>query len=171
MDRFFSAVGSLMSLLIRSITEATLTDLVDFLDEYQNGNNYNGTYNFFKDLALPHRRIPFLFYFLIGDRDLDSNRTTTTTTTTTTRVIEMSPSLEHTQDKLDYIFDLIITCLDDLPRVECLLFQQPIQQTQQILNNNRYYNTVRINEEIIVKNKKRFANVLETNSLGPQLLV
>jgi hypothetical protein len=167
MDRFFSAVGSLMSLLIRSITEATLTDLFDFLDEYQNGNYYNGTYNFFKDLALPHRRIPFVFYFLIGGRDLDNR----TTTTTTTRVIEMSPSLEHTQDRLDYIFDLIITCLDDLPRVECLLFQQPTQHTQQTLNNNRYYNTVRINEEIIVKNKKRFANVLEANSLGPQLLV
>lgn len=53
MDHFFGCTAALMANLLRSTVENSIGDLVDLLEEYSDGNAYNGQYNIFRGLALP----------------------------------------------------------------------------------------------------------------------
>jgi hypothetical protein len=147
MDSFFSTVAALQSSLLRSLVENTLKDLIEFLLEYQDGNEYEGAYNFFKGLALPHLTLPFVFYFL-------PNRSTET--------IEMSPSLECTLDELNTIVDMIVDSVLDVPRIEHSLFQN-VSDIEL-----RYVNMVDKNEHCVLKWKEKLAEIVKVNSTGPQ---
>lgn len=164
MDRFFSTVAALMSLLMRSLVEATLQDLIVFLAQYMDGNNYQGVYDFFSGLALPVKQLPFVFYFLPFERgggDLDQQPISATDP------IQISPSLDHTMRQLCYVIDLVVNCLnirDEFPRVECFLFQS-FNRRQEL----RYFNLVSIDEQIVVAHKQQVREIIEANSFGPEL--
>ena len=66
MDHFFASVASLMSNLLRGCVENSIYDLLDLLEEYSDGNMYNGEYTIFCDLALPRLKHP-LKIFLVGN--------------------------------------------------------------------------------------------------------
>ena len=135
---------------MRSIIQNTLKDLVKFLDDYKTGNKYDGPYNFFKGLALPHLIIPFTF-FLMPNRDLTK--------------ATMSPNIEETIHILNEIIDCAVDSLNDMPRLESLLFQN----SQEF--DVSYYNLVKKDEEIVVSCKNRVKEIIEANSYGPQMLV
>ena len=55
MDRFFESVSSLMSNLLRSCVTNSIYDLVDLVEEYIQGNRYDGAYNIMRGLGLPFK--------------------------------------------------------------------------------------------------------------------
>ena len=67
MDHFFGCVVSLMSGLLRTCVENSIKDLVCLLEEYLDGNDYEGEYHIFGDLGLPTKLLPVQF-FLVGGR-------------------------------------------------------------------------------------------------------
>ena len=66
MDHFFNCVATLMSNLLRSCVINSITDLIDLVEEYFEGNEYEGQYTIFKDLALPQKIHPVKFFLVSG---------------------------------------------------------------------------------------------------------
>ena len=64
MDKYFGSVASLMSNLLRVCVENSLADFLTFMEEYLDGNNYEGTYEIFKGLALPTKILPITIYLV-----------------------------------------------------------------------------------------------------------
>lgn len=64
MDHFFGCVASLMSNLLRSCVQNSISDLIDLMEEYLDGNTYEGTYNIFRGLALPEKIHPVKFFMV-----------------------------------------------------------------------------------------------------------
>ena len=64
MDHFFASVASLMSNLLRSCVTNSIYDLVKLVEEYYEGNKYDGTYNIFQGLALP-QKIHLVHFFMV----------------------------------------------------------------------------------------------------------
>jgi len=58
MEHFFRSVGTLMSEQLRYCIERSLEDFVEFLEQYGDGNDYEGEYNVFRGLGLPTRNHP-----------------------------------------------------------------------------------------------------------------
>ena len=68
MDHFFESLASLMSNLLRSTVENSITDMLDLLEEYHEGNEYTGTYDVMvTSLAHPQKIHPVKF-FLVNTR-------------------------------------------------------------------------------------------------------
>lgn len=66
MDKFFNSIASLMSNLLRSCVINSMYDLVDLIEEYSEGNSYQGEYTLFKGLALP-TKIHIVHFFMVSD--------------------------------------------------------------------------------------------------------
>ena len=64
MDHFFNSVATLMSNLLRSCVTNSIYDLVDLVEEYWEGNKYEGKYDIMKDLALPQKLHPVKFFMV-----------------------------------------------------------------------------------------------------------
>lgn len=64
MDHFFASVASLMSNLLRSCVINSILDLVDLVEEYYQGNKYEGEYNIMDGLALPLKIHPVKFFMV-----------------------------------------------------------------------------------------------------------
>ena len=64
MDHFFGSVASLMSNLLRSCVENSMYDLVYLLEEYSEGNAYDGTYDILAGLALPELINPVILFLV-----------------------------------------------------------------------------------------------------------
>lgn len=64
MEHFFNSISALMSRLVRSCVENTLSDLVDMCEEYVTGNKYEGVYDIFKGLALPEMKHMIHFFMV-----------------------------------------------------------------------------------------------------------
>lgn len=67
MDKFFNSIASLMSNLLRSCVINSMYDLVDLIEEYSEGNSYQGEYTLFKGLALP-TKIHIVHFFMVISR-------------------------------------------------------------------------------------------------------
>ena len=148
MDRFFETTASLMSRLLRHVVESTIVDFVSFIEEYKDGNNYSGTYDIFKGLALPHLVLPIKVFFIPVDR---------------TGNVTMDPKLDVIINRFNECIDYIITSLQSISTVEYQLFQQVKGL------NIKYLKTVIENEEITRKCKERIKKVFHENSFGPIL--
>ena len=64
MDHFFNSVATLMSNLLRSCVTNSIYDLVDLVEEYWEGNRYDGEYDIMKDLGLPQKLHPVTFFMV-----------------------------------------------------------------------------------------------------------
>ena len=148
MDKYFSSVASLISMLMRHVVENSIKDLTKLFKLYLNGNKYEPPYTFFEGLALPHLVIPFTFYFL-PSRESES--------------LTMSSDFEETKKSLNEIVDLIVYSLNDLPRIEYLLFD-----TTNICIP-KYNNLVAKDEDIVLNCKELIKKVIHQNSFGPEL--
>lgn len=58
MDHFFNSITSLMSNLLRSVVKKSLQDLIDFMLQYKEGNDYPGEYHIFRGLAVSRLKQP-----------------------------------------------------------------------------------------------------------------
>ena len=108
LDKYFEAASSLISTLMRYITERTLEDLNEFMANYNDGNEYTAPYEFYKHLALPHKMIPFRFC-LVAEKQLET--------------VRVEPTMKEAELDFCDVVDRIVDCLSDMPRLELLLFQ------------------------------------------------
>ena len=143
MDLFFGSVSSLLSLLIRSVIENTLNDLVSFLDNYKYGNN-----DCFVNNNSSHLILPFTCY-LKPSRE--------------SGLIKIDPDFDETVETFYQIIDDIVESLNNMPRIEELLFQE----TQGL--ECVYCNMVTKNEELVVKSKHFIKQIITSNATGPKL--
>jgi hypothetical protein len=58
-------MATLMSNLIRSTVCNSIKDLIDLVEDYHEGNAYEGDYDIFKDLALPQKIHPVTIFMVI----------------------------------------------------------------------------------------------------------
>lgn len=64
MDHFFNSAASLMSNLLRTTVKKSIYDLVELLEEYHEGNDYEGNYNIMDGLGLPIKFHPITIYMV-----------------------------------------------------------------------------------------------------------
>lgn len=133
-------------MLIRHIIENTLKDFTNFFQVYKAGNNYQEPYLFNKGLALPCQICPFKFY-LEADRDQ--------------KCLQVNPSLEIALHLANEIVDLIVDSLNDIPRLEILLFEN-VKDFIKL----KYVNLIDKKEDIVLECKQTFKDVLISNSHG-----
>ncbi|CAH1783206.1 unnamed protein product, partial [Owenia fusiformis] len=150
MDHFFGSVASLMSNLLRSCVEKSIHDLVDLVEDYCNGNKYEGVYNIFSGLALPMKYHPVTFFL---NEDYLNERTT------------FYPTFDGICDIFNQIINVMVRSVFNIPRVETQLFQ-----TVEDLETNAI-STVHVEEEIVRVSKLRIRKVVDANSFGPQKYV
>lgn len=64
MQHFNESINCLMSNLLRSCVKKSIYDLVDLIEEYYEGNKYEGVYDIFSGLALPLKIHPVKFFMV-----------------------------------------------------------------------------------------------------------
>ena len=64
MDHFFNSAASLMSNLLRSCVRNSIYDLVEFMEEYSDGNEFAGDYEIMAGLGLPTKLHPIRFFMV-----------------------------------------------------------------------------------------------------------
>lgn len=148
MDHFFDSTASLMSRLLRHIVENTILDFVSFMEDYKDGNNYTGTYDIFKGLALPHLALPIKVFFTPVER---------------TGTVAMDPKLDALVTHINECVDFTVNSLQSVSTIEYQLFQQVKGL------NVKYLKSVNQSEEIVLVSKERLKKVLYQNSFGPIL--
>ena len=146
-NNFFSSISALMASIMREVIENTLNDLISFMNQYKEGNTYHEEYDIFKGLAIPHLVVPFKLY-LMPDRE-----------NTQTKI---EPSFDELVSELNQIIESIVNSLNDIPRIEKLLFQNMND------SNLKYYNMVNINEDIVIKCKSTINSIVMLNRPGPE---
>jgi len=137
-----------MSLLMRSVIENSITEFVEFFDDFESGNHYEKEYQFKN--GLPKLITPFKIYYLTNR---ESNK------------IEIQPNVDENESIVEDLVDRIVDGLNDLPRIETLLFQT-VEENQSSL---RYLNMVSKDEKIIVNCKNKIRQVISANSHGPNI--
>lgn len=66
MDKFFNSIVFLMFNLLWSCVINFIYDLVDLIEEYSEGNSYQGEYILFKGLVL-FIKIYIVYFFMVSD--------------------------------------------------------------------------------------------------------
>ena len=64
MEKYFESVGMLMSNLVRTCVENSVEELVTLVENYPEGNSYEGLYDIYKGLALPTKIHPIKIYMV-----------------------------------------------------------------------------------------------------------
>lgn len=131
---------------MRYLIENTLKDWEQFILNYNDGNEYTEPYNFFGGLGLPHKVVPLRFY-LIADQTLEK--------------AQVKPSVSEAAETLIEIINLIVNSLNELPRLEILLFED-IHEFIDL----KYPNPVSLTEQIVVDCKATFQMILKANKSG-----
>ncbi|KAM4037486.1 dynein axonemal heavy chain 3-like [Anomaloglossus baeobatrachus] len=145
MDHLFYSLATLMSNLQRRIVETSLTDLVEMIETYSEGNHYEGNYP--SDSVLypvkPHLTFLFMKAFL-----KESN-------------VSFNPSVEEIVCGFDNVVESLVISVQQMPRIENFLFQA--------VDNLKikYISSVQIHEEIVLSAKARIKAVIENNMHGP----
>ncbi|KAG8578269.1 hypothetical protein GDO81_010439 [Engystomops pustulosus] len=145
MDHLFCSLATLMSNLQRHIVETSLTDLVEMIDTYCEGNRYNGNYpsDSLWYPVKPHLIVLFMKPF-IKESDVCFN-----------------PSVEEIVCGFDNVVENLVISVQQMPRIENFLFQA--------VDNLKikYISSVQIHEEIVLSAKARIKAVIENNMHGP----
>ncbi|XP_032895202.1 dynein heavy chain 3, axonemal-like [Amblyraja radiata] len=145
MDHFFASVATLMSNLLRSIVEASLTELVHMFEKYRIGNRYEGEYPT-DTLGLPVKPHPIIIFMT---PHVDGNGVTFT------------PTIDEVMEGLGQMVNLIVTGVQQIPRIEHQLFQA-VDYLEV-----KYIGSVQMEEENVLNIKARLQAVAQSNSYGP----
>ncbi|XP_073507678.1 dynein axonemal heavy chain 3-like [Phyllobates terribilis] len=145
MDHLFCSLATLMSNLQRRIVETSLTDLVEMIENYSEGNKYEGNYPS-DSLWYPVKpHLTFLFMKpLLKESDVSFN-----------------PSVQEIVCGFDNVVESLVISVQQMPRIEKFLFQA--------VDNLKikYISSVQIHEEIVLSAKARIKAVIENNVHGP----
>ncbi|XP_076804480.1 dynein axonemal heavy chain 3-like isoform X3 [Clavelina lepadiformis] len=145
MDHFFGCLATLMSNIIRELVRKSIQDVVFLLEQYRHGNKYEQSYEE-SGLHLPAKPHPIKFFM----------RPDMTNVCTT-----FEPAFDKIIEKLHEIVDVMVTSVQQLPRVEHLLFQAVENASATHLS------AVQTEDEIVVVAKQRISAVILHNSYGP----
>ncbi|CAL8075896.1 unnamed protein product [Calicophoron daubneyi] len=137
---FFGCIAALMSKQLRSIVDKSLRDLLELLQEHQDGNTFDDPYD-----ELSFLRRPLL---LIRLRVADPK-------------IVFIPTFRETRDCLLRCFQAITNAAENLPRVEVDVF--PDLRDQPL-----YLRSVAFREQLVVDYTDRAMTVFRANSIGPK---
>ncbi|XP_022099330.1 dynein heavy chain 3, axonemal-like isoform X3 [Acanthaster planci] len=145
MDHFFSSVATLMSVCLRDGVKKSVFDLCEWLEQYQDGNDYVGEY-MQTSLRLPVLPQPFTIF--MGPNMADT-------------LCSFTPSFEKTTELFHEAIYVMVRSSQGLPRVETVLFEK--------VNNlaEKSISTVREGEELVEIAKSRIQKVVMSNSHGP----
>ena len=77
LDHFFGSVASLMSNLLRRCVRASIMDLVHLVEEYWEGNAYDGCYNIMAGMAVANVQHLVHFFLVRGNRQIDTQNPST----------------------------------------------------------------------------------------------
>ncbi|XP_067685210.1 dynein axonemal heavy chain 3-like [Haliotis asinina] len=146
MDHFFGSVASLMSNLLRSCVANSISDLVDLVEEYADGNIYDGVYSIFKGLALPQKIHPVTFFM---QESLEEGE------------LSFKPVFPDICDFFCFIIDTMVASVTDLKHIEHLLFHA-VDDLEV-----KFISTVKDGEELVEAAKTRIRKVVMANSHGP----
>ncbi|XP_077987554.1 dynein axonemal heavy chain 3-like isoform X2 [Glandiceps talaboti] len=146
MDHFFGSTATLMSNCLRNGVRQSIYDLVELLEEYSQGNNYDTDY-FHSNHRLPV--VEHIITFFMGPH-MDGVTT------------KFTPSFENLIKELYQIIYTMIHSVERLPRIEHQLFQ--------VVDNLKVkcISTVEQDEEIVEVAKERIKTVIMKNSWGPK---
>ncbi|KAH9505437.1 hypothetical protein Btru_057282 [Bulinus truncatus] len=145
MEHFFNSVASLMSVLLRQVVECSIQDLVNLIENYAEGNLYEGDYDIMSSFGLPIDIQPIKIFL---KEDVENSS------------LQFSPTITETCDFFSLIIDTLIISVQKLNRIEQKLFQDA-EDTKTILS-------VEIDEEIVEAAKDKIRSVLLANSHGPK---
>ncbi|KAF5404423.1 hypothetical protein PHET_02178 [Paragonimus heterotremus] len=137
---FFACIAALMSKQLRSIVDQSLKDLLDLLQEHQDGNSFEEPYDELKFL----RRTLLLIRLRVADPK-----------------IVFSPTFRETRDCLLRCFQAITDAAEGLPRVEVDVFPELRQQPL-------YLRSVSFREQLVIEYTDRAMTVFRANSIGPK---
>uniref|UniRef100_A0A8C5PIE1 AAA+ ATPase domain-containing protein n=1 Tax=Leptobrachium leishanense TaxID=445787 RepID=A0A8C5PIE1_9ANUR len=145
MDHFFCCLATLMSNLLRKIVEASLVDLVEMIETYSKGNQYEGSV-LPDDLWLPTK--PHLIWIFMKPLLRESD-------------VSINPSIEEIVYGFDNIVKSLVISVQQMKRIEHFLFQA--------VDNLKikYISSVQIHEEIVLSTKAKIKAVIENNIHGP----
>lgn len=136
--RFFSAISTLMSNQLRNMVVDSLHELVNFFEQYHDGNNFE------KYADFDYKRKPALILKLYIDDPK----------------IEFQPDFKYIEQLILNCFSYIIKSSEELPRVEVELF--PFQEyTKYVLR------TIRSDEHMVSESIRKVLGVYESNKIGP----
>ncbi|KAM9311612.1 dynein axonemal heavy chain 3-like [Gastrophryne carolinensis] len=145
MDHLFCSLATLMSNLQYTLVEASLSDLVEMIEAYSEGNYYEGSY---PSDDLWHPLKPHLITVFMKPLLNAWN-------------VSMNPSVEEIVCGFDNLEESLVISVQQMPRIEHFLFQA--------VDNLKikYINSVQIKEEIVLSAKARIKAVIENNMHGP----
>ncbi|KAK7101862.1 hypothetical protein V1264_020178 [Littorina saxatilis] len=146
MDRFFGSIASLMSNLLRRCVRASIKDLVHLVEEYYQGNAYEGQYNIMAGMGLPN--VQHLVHFFLQE-DVENS------------TLGFRPSFPDVFDFFCLIIDTMVISVRKLNRLEDLLFETVEDMETQ------YLSSVSVGEELVEWSKERIHIIITGNSHGP----
>ncbi|XP_051776026.1 dynein axonemal heavy chain 3-like isoform X1 [Erpetoichthys calabaricus] len=146
MNHFFRSVATLMSSLLRELVTNSLLELVEWLEQYHLGNNYDGLYPH-ETLGLPVRP-HFIIIFLepLGEQT-DLN---------------ITPWLDDIERSLDAVVSHLVCSVQKYKCVEHQLFQA-VEKLE-----IRYIPSVQTDEDMVLSVRGRIRAVLKSNDQGPR---
>ncbi|KAG5443966.1 Dynein heavy chain 3, axonemal [Clonorchis sinensis] len=137
---FFACMAALMSKQLRSIVDQSLKDLLEMLQEHQDGNSFEEPYDELKFLRRP--------LLLIRLRVSEPK-------------IVFSPSFRETRDCLLRCFQAITDAAEELPRVEVEIFPA-------LANDRHFLRSVSFREQLVIEYTDKAMTVFRANSIGPK---
>ncbi|XP_046888652.1 dynein axonemal heavy chain 3 [Hypomesus transpacificus] len=139
-QEFFSCVGNLMSLQLRSLVIASLQDLLSFFKVHQDGNDFGEKFDEMRYVQ------PQVLLVKLGVEE--------------PRII-FQPSLQRCWELLHSSFMEIIKSAQNLQRVECNLFPE-------IQGQGLYLRSVGPNELLVTDLLSQAKSIFHQNTVGPQ---
>ncbi|CUT98907.1 dynein heavy chain [Echinococcus multilocularis] len=137
---FFSSIEALMSNQLRSIVEASVHSLTEFIEGYKSSNAFKNEYEEMHFVKKP--------VLLIKLKASDPK-------------VVYSPSLREIREHLLKCFQTITNAATNLPRVETELFPA-------MVNQPIYIRSVNYQEDLVSKCTDRSLHVFRLNSTGPR---
>ncbi|XP_048576009.1 dynein axonemal heavy chain 3 isoform X2 [Nematostella vectensis] len=139
-QQFFSCVSALMSIQLRSMVINSLKDFVDFLNHYQDGNDFGESYS---DLRYVMGEIMVVQLRIDGAK------------------LIFDPPFREIRDIILRLLTEIVKSAEDLPRVETELFPD-------MRDKRLPLRSVAVEEMLVQDYMDRAVDVFKLNTVGPQ---
>ncbi|KAJ8047551.1 Dynein heavy chain 3, axonemal [Holothuria leucospilota] len=145
MDHFFNSLATLMSNLVRSCVDKSVSDLVEWVELYKEGSAYSGDY-FVSDQWLAVRTQPIKI-FMVEDMSTTSTK--------------FDPTFDEVFAVFQQVLYLMVKSVKNLQRVEFQLFEHLDYL------DVKYLSTMGEDELPVKMAAERIYNVVQSNQPGP----
>ncbi|XP_028395151.1 dynein heavy chain 3, axonemal-like isoform X1 [Dendronephthya gigantea] len=139
-QKFFSCVGALMSIQLRSLVLNSLKDFLEFLRQYEDGNDFGETYH---DLKYVVQQIITVQLRIDGAK------------------ISFDPPFRTLRDVILTLMSEIVISAHELPRVETELFPD-------MAESQLFLRSVDVDEILVQEYMEQAVEIVKLNTIGPQ---